>query len=137
MSIVELRESNLKAAGPRISYTRDMICAKGHDYEWLCCGAIPDSRITGVWPWDGKALHYKDPGLPIRSFENSGQPWVWSWPKKMWLPDTFSTSAIAAQIEESGIKRKRTRDAATQVDDTIGDCKASKKRPLFSRSKSI
>ena len=107
MSITELRKSNLKIGGPKFSKTRDVICAQGHDYEWLCCGGILESRVTGVWPWDGKQSHMIDPGYPIRSVEHSGQPWVWDWNKKMWLPDLFSVSA--AQDECSKTKRQRAR----------------------------
>ncbi|KAH7359825.1 hypothetical protein BKA66DRAFT_372905, partial [Pyrenochaeta sp. MPI-SDFR-AT-0127] len=84
LSITEIRKSNLKELGPKSMTNRDIICAKGHDYEWLCCGNIPLSFITNVMPWDGKTLFHKNPGSPIRSFENSGQPWVFNWEKKMW-----------------------------------------------------
>jgi hypothetical protein len=92
---------------------RDSICAKGHDYEWLCCGSIPDSNILGVFPWDGKQLHFQDPGYPIRSFENSGQPWVWNWSEKMWLPDYHGILSITTQTNSTGHKRKRGNDDAS------------------------
>ncbi|KAF5853388.1 hypothetical protein GGP41_001953 [Bipolaris sorokiniana] len=113
MSITEIRKSNLKVAGPKFTKTRDVICAKGHDYEWLCCGGILNSRVTGVWPWDGKQSHMIDSGSPIQSIEHSGQPWVWDWNKKMWLPDLFSASGAAAQSEGSNTKRQRTDDETT------------------------
>ncbi|XP_014556458.1 hypothetical protein COCVIDRAFT_99771, partial [Bipolaris victoriae FI3] len=136
LSITELRMSNLKVAGPTFNKTRDVICAKGHDYEWLCCGGIPKSIIEGVYPWDGKVLHMTDPGHPIRSFENSGQPWVWSWKKEIWLPELFSASANAAQSEGSNTKRQRTDEEAVIQDKNkktkVSEC--SKARPLLSMS---
>lgn len=92
LSITEIRLSDLKAKGHMNDPKRDIICAKGHNYEWLCCGSIPESVITCVMPWDGKKLRVTDPGYPIRSFENSGQPWVFNWLKKMWIPDSHDCS---------------------------------------------
>ncbi|KAJ6268273.1 hypothetical protein PSV08DRAFT_353927 [Bipolaris maydis] len=37
-----------------------------------------------------------------------GQPWVWDWKKKMWLPDLFSASV--AQSEGRGTKCQCTND---------------------------
>ena len=106
LSITEIRGSNLKE-GPSRSGNRNIICAKGHNYEWLACGKIPDALVEGVYPWNGKKVHFEDPGHPILSVENSGQPWVWDWGKKMWLPDCFGSPAINVQDKNTGDKRKR------------------------------
>ncbi|KAH7562663.1 hypothetical protein BM1_02183 [Bipolaris maydis] len=134
MSITELRISNLKVAGPKFSKTRDVICAKGHNYEWLCCGGILESRVTGVWPWDGKQSHMIHPGYSIQSTKQSGQPWVWDWKKKMWLPDLFSASV--AQSEGRGTKRQCTNDelAEDKKKAKTTACECSKTRPLLSVS---
>ncbi|EUC46049.1 hypothetical protein COCMIDRAFT_4794 [Bipolaris oryzae ATCC 44560] len=133
ISITELRKSNLKVAEPKFNKSRDVICAQGHDYEWLCCGGILESRVTGVWPWDGKQSHMIDPGYPVRSVEHSGQPWVWDWNKKMWLPDLFSASA--AQGECFNTKRQRTNhEPADDKNKKTAVCECSKARPLLSMS---
>jgi len=123
VSITEIRKCNLKEEGPFGSIKRDSICAKGHDYEWLSCGAISKSRIINIWPWDGKRkhLHTRDPGYPIRSLENSGQPWIWDMVKKMWMPDWVQKSDATEQAQDTGKKRKRDDDDDDEVPDHEDD----------------
>ncbi|KAG9195627.1 hypothetical protein G6011_00748 [Alternaria panax] len=111
ISITEIRKSNLKEDGPLGSIKRDSICAKGHDCEWLCCGPISDSRTVDVWPWDGKHFHTTDAGCPIRSFENSGQPWIWEKMKKMWIPDWIRKSTV---MDQTGNKRRQNDDGQVE-----------------------
>lgn len=110
LSIQEIRSSDLKELGPSRGINRDVICAKGHNYEWLCCGSIPKSSIMNVMPWDGKDYHISDPGYPIRSFENSGQSWVFNWNKSMWLPDSFKRNPATLVDGRVGDKRKAVSD---------------------------
>ncbi|KAI4654935.1 uncharacterized protein J4E78_007114 [Alternaria triticimaculans] len=121
VSITEIRLSNLKNSGPSGSIKRDSICAKGHDYEWLSCGSISDDRILNVWPWDGRKLHTRDPGRPIRSVANSGQPWVWDMPKTMWVPDWIRKSDVPEQAQDTGKKRKRNDDDDDEVSNDEDD----------------
>ena len=121
VSITEIRLSNLKNSGPSGSIKRDSICAKGHDYEWLSCGSISDDRIMNVWPWDGRKLHTRDPGRPIRSVANSGQPWVWDMAKTMWVPDWIRKSDVPEQAQDTGKKRKRNDDDDDEVSDDEDD----------------
>jgi hypothetical protein len=113
ISITEIRESNLKD-GPksRVKYNRDCICSKGHTYEWLACGAIPESRVMRVMPYDGKTLYEEETTKIIRSL-HSTEPWVWSWGKKMWVLDARLT-AIAEwrdmELHQVHEKRKHSSD---------------------------
>jgi hypothetical protein len=119
VSITEIRKCNLKEEGPFGSIKRDSICAKGHDYEWLSCGPISQSRIINTWPWDGKLqrLHTTDQGAPIRSLENSGQPWIWDKVKKMWVPDWVCNSDVTDQPQGVGKKRKHNDDDGDDEDE--------------------
>ncbi|CAN9374924.1 unnamed protein product [Alternaria alternata] len=140
ISITEIRLCNLKEEGPFGSVRRDSICAKGHDYEWLFCGPIYDSRTVDVWPWDGSRLYMNGSRRPIRSFENSGQPWVWEKTKKMWVPDWVQKPLASDEAQDNSNKRKNDQD---QHDEDKHDkrkrkccktCGCTKKRPLLSIS---
>lgn len=73
LSITELRMSKLKVPASR-----------GHDYEWLACGAIPKSRVSTVIPWDGNTLCFEQKAEPIR-IKGSNGDWIWDWSQQMWL----------------------------------------------------
>lgn len=83
ISISELRSSNLKKDFFYEKY-HDAIAAKGHSYEWLACGFIPESRILKVMPFDGSILYEEEPRRIIRSID-SREPWVFDWSQKMWV----------------------------------------------------
>ena len=85
ISIAELRNSNLKMDFAYESW-HDIIAAKGHNYEWLACGFIPESCILKMMPYDGKTLYEEDPNRVIRSIK-SAEPWVFGWTKRMWVLD--------------------------------------------------
>jgi hypothetical protein len=129
ISVFELRDSNLKN-GPksRVKASRDYICAKGHDYEWLACGPIVKSRIIRVMPFDGKVLYKRPTTQIIRSLDSS-EPWVWSSDKKKWVLDAALTS-IAEWRDDEAHKareaRKRSRDEDLDDDD---DDEPAPKRP--------
>ncbi|KAF2241521.1 hypothetical protein BU26DRAFT_390664, partial [Trematosphaeria pertusa] len=73
LSITELRLSNLKVPA-----------TKGHDYEWLACGAIPKSNIIRIMPFDGTTLHQEQGPKVVRSLR-SREPWVFDWQQQMWI----------------------------------------------------
>ncbi|USP75522.1 hypothetical protein yc1106_02796 [Curvularia clavata] len=131
MAIKELRFSNLKGAGPRASRTADVICADGHTFEWLCCGAIPESRITGVWPYVKDRLYSTDPGVPIQSCENSGQPWHFNWKNKRWEPGVLLAPPPTTATTEPSPKRRRVDDGGSRE---AAPCERCDNRPVLSMS---
>jgi hypothetical protein len=127
ISVTELRQSNLKN-GPksRVRASRDYICARGHDYEWLSCGPILKSRIIRVMPFDGKVLYEQQTTQIIRSLDST-EPWVWSWSKQKWVLDSALT-AIAEwrDIELHQARESRKRLAGEDLDE---DPEPAPKRP--------
>jgi hypothetical protein len=107
ISITELRRSNL-SNGPksRICTTRDYICAKGHDYEWLSCGPIAKSLIKDIVPFDGKVLYDGQTTKIIRSLDST-EPWIWSWNEKRWVLD----AALTAIAEFRDMEAHQAREA--------------------------
>lgn len=129
LSITELRRSNLKDL-PQSHDRRHMIMAKGHDYEWLALGTIPESRIVKVMPWDGEELHYLH-GPNVVWSKSSPEPWIYDWDMESWRldPDLFAlakhraaNSGKSGTLSKMGKKRKRNGDAET--DDELEACKA-------------
>jgi len=111
ISITELRGSNL-SNGPksRVKASRDYICAKGHDYEWLSCGPILKSHKMSVMPYDGKVLHTQRTTKIVRSL-NSTDPWVWDWDEERWVLDAALTDIaewrdLEAHNAREALKRK-------------------------------
>jgi hypothetical protein len=115
ISVAELRTSNL-SNGPksRIKASRDYICAQGHDYEWLSCGAIAKSLIMRVMPFDGKALHTQRSTTIIRSLDST-EPWVWSWDQERWVLD----AALCAIAEWRDLEVHGAREALKRKADGL------------------
>jgi hypothetical protein len=122
LSITELRQSNLKDL-PQGHDRRHMIMAKGHHYEWLALGIIPESRIVKVMPWDGAKLH-EHRGPDIVWSRSSAEPWIYDWDMESWRldPELFAlakhraaTSFTSGTLGKTGKKRKRDGDA--EIDD--------------------
>ncbi|EAT79237.1 hypothetical protein HBH56_210160 [Parastagonospora nodorum] len=115
ISITELRRSNL-SNGPksRICTTRDYICAKGHDYEWLSCGPIAKSLIMDIVPFDGKVLHKRQTTKIIRSLDST-EPWIWSWNEKRWVLD----AALTAIAEFRDMEAHQAREALKRKADGL------------------
>jgi hypothetical protein len=127
ISVTELRNSNLKN-GPksRVKASRDYICAKGHDYEWLSCGPIVKSRIIRVMPFDGKVLYEQPTTQIIRSLDST-EPWVWSSDKKKWVLD----AALTAIAEWRDVEAHKAREALKRSggEDLDEDHEPAPKRP--------
>jgi hypothetical protein len=79
--------------------------ADTHDNEWLSCGPIPLSRISRVFPFDGKVLH-KMKGNEIVQSRQSIETYVFDWVDRKWKhnPDTSDMSRF--RNEMVGDKRK-------------------------------
>ncbi|KAF1936910.1 hypothetical protein EJ02DRAFT_69742 [Clathrospora elynae] len=50
VSITEKRKSNIKELGPMRGFKRYIICAKGHDYQWLYSRSILESKFREFYP---------------------------------------------------------------------------------------
>ncbi|KAF1949417.1 hypothetical protein CC80DRAFT_540257 [Byssothecium circinans] len=89
LSITELRRCNLNVPAH-----------KGHDYEWLACGVIPESRVRRVMPFDGVNLHEHPGPRPVVSLW-SQLPWVFNWELQMWrLDPKLWDRAVTAWLQE-------------------------------------
>jgi hypothetical protein len=121
ISIKELRASNLDN-GPksRVRSSRDYICAKGHDYEWLSCGAIAKTLIEKIMPFDGKVLHQHSSTKLIRSLDST-DPWVWSSDKDRWVLDAALTAIAEWRDLEAHQAREARKRKAEGLDDADGD----------------
>jgi hypothetical protein len=116
LSIREIRHSNLRVPA-----------SKGHWYEWLACGVIPRSRVSAVWPFDGRIVHHKPSKEPIRSIKST-ENWVFHWEKQMWMLEgqnarkrreaTDEAEEEGNGVPEQGRSKRRKRDNAEQEDDT-------------------
>jgi hypothetical protein len=118
ISITELRKSNLRD-GPKSTIKRPInyICADGHDYEWLACGAIPKACILHVMPFDGRELHTQQTTRIIKSIYST-EPWVWNWERTRWVLDSALFSIAEgrdAELQQARQVRKRgARDVVDQ-----------------------
>lgn len=117
ISIAELRASNL-SNGPKskVKKSRDYICAKGHDYEWLSCGSIAKSLIEKIMPFDDKILHPHRTTKIIRSLDST-EPWVWSWGEERWVLDAALTAIAEWQDMEADQARQALKRKADGLDD--------------------
>ena len=109
VSITELRASNLKS-GAQVHGPRRMIMAKGHDYEWLSLGSIPESRILKVYPFDGKILHMTEGPNTVWSRE-SPEPWIYDFKIQSWRldPTLFNQAKYPELCSATSASNKRKR----------------------------
>lgn len=131
LSITELRISNMKKVLPQIRHY-DTIAAKGHNYEWLACGAIPKSRIIRVMPWDGTTLHKTQDVRIVRSID-SCDPWVIDWNTLMWRLDARLYRTACFLSTYGGNKRKVVDEDS--VDELEGPLRKRRKTVEFTTSK--
>ena len=104
MSITEIRRSDLKKHTLQIRKW-DTVAAKGHDYEWLACGFIPESCIMRIMPWDGKKLHTNPDTRIVRSI-GSPDPWIFDQNTRMWRLDARLYRTACFLFVYGGNKRK-------------------------------
>ncbi|KAJ4357032.1 hypothetical protein N0V95_002838 [Ascochyta clinopodiicola] len=111
LSIAELRRSNLKDGilGHKASA---YIMAKGHTYEWLALGFIPESRIVDVMPWDGDRLHHVRGKQIVRS-KYSMDNWIFDWDKETWRMD--SRLYAFSKYQESKLPKAKINDIVQAV----------------------
>lgn len=126
VSITELRASNLRG-GAQIHGPRRMIMAKGHDYEWLSLGSIPESRIIKIMPFDGKTLHVGRGPSTVWSRE-SPEPWIYDWDLQSWRldPTLFNQAKYPGLYPATTKPNKRQRtddDSTVRCEDSVHDVK--------------
>lgn len=129
LSLAELR---------RVGSDFRIVSADKHDSEWLCCGAIPKSRIESVMPYDGDILHRVKPeGLVWSKY--SAEKWVFNYDITRWrLPRPEELAEIEKAerqtcsrkrkdiehgVEDGGAKRQNTGTAPID-EDTDESCSA-------------
>jgi hypothetical protein len=98
----------------RVGRKRNYMCATGHDYKWLACGAIPKARVLKVMPYDGKQLYKKRTTKIVRSI-NSIDDWVFDWDKQKWILDP--TMAATADMRAEELRKAQALERSLDGDD--------------------
>ncbi|KAH6629438.1 hypothetical protein C7974DRAFT_186315 [Boeremia exigua] len=117
--IKELRKSNL-VQGPKTHSRRRTIAADGHNYEWLALGRILESRVTKVFPFDGKVFHMVKPSHTVRSTA-AKENWIFDFDLETWR--------LESELDRSDA-HKRKRDVGDDDDDhetTVDNSRERKK----------
>jgi hypothetical protein len=84
----------------------DMKCgaSNSHNDEWLCCGAIPESIITNVMPFDGNKVHRKKGYEFVRSIK-SMEIYIWNFDEWIWEHNPDTTDYRPYRLAKLGDKR--------------------------------
>ncbi|KAH4342097.1 hypothetical protein HBH98_167040 [Parastagonospora nodorum] len=84
----------------------DMNCgaSNSHDDEWLCCGAIPESIITNVMPFDGNKVHRKKGYEFVKSIK-SMEIYIWNFDEWIWEHNPDTTDYRPYRLAKLGDKR--------------------------------
>lgn len=128
VSITELRHSDLKKVAEDLGVYGEIL-KKGHDYEWLCLGAIDKSYITCVMPWDGKALH-STVNTNIVWSKSSPEQYVFDWKLCQWRldPKMFALAIFRDRKEELAKVDARNKRKDLKTSKTKGSKLRTKKK---------
>jgi hypothetical protein len=100
-----------------------------HDNDYLCCGAIPESVITNLMPFDGEKLHRKR-GYELVISKDSIEKYVWNFDRWLWEHNPETTDYRPYRKARPGDRRRGPDDDADEDEDPgNGDQQDAEPRP--------